>query len=405
MNNLDFKTVNLLLLISFMAVSFTVYGQSDYGHDRIVGENHISSVSSVLSKMDNITGWALQDNGSWLSSKNRIPLSDENNLAPNNEKEDLGQLNVISLELRRVMIGDEQYMALIHKYRDGEYEFPILQEGWKAYNSYEFYVFRGEKLKEIIPDNFKWNTAWGVNLNVYARGTIKDYTEGERLGEDAIKRAVLMIQKGEVISNYNLVMGVAAVKNGEDESFRFRLIKTFKKDYLVSYYTNLETWEININSRFWEVRSNIFYSFIRDAQEYLVDIEEGLVSIEIDSSYQNLYNWGVIRYQMGDYTGAIEYFQKALKINPGTQDFMLYSFKGNAFSKRKMYNDAIADFDKALSLHPNDILDYSNWVRNYFNRGVAKYYLSNMQGACRDWNKALELGFGQAHDYVIEYCE
>lgn len=50
-------------------------------------------------------------------------------------------------------------------------------------------------------------------------------------------------------------------------------------------------------------------------------------------------------------------------------------------------------------------MDYSNWVKNYFNRGVSKFYLEDISGACKDWNKALSLGFGQAHDYIIDYCE
>lgn len=391
-----------VVLILFLS-SLSVVGQKEF--KQVEGEDEFSTVSLVLSKMDNVKGWALQDNGAWFTERNRIPLANENNRKPETQKEKLGQSNIISLELRRVMIDEEQYIALIHKYRDGKYEFPILQEGWTAYNSYEFYVFRGDKLADILPIDFKWNTKWGVNLDTYARGEVIDYKEDQRVGEDAIKRAVLDIQKGQVVNNYNLVFGIRAFKDGEEESFRFHIIKTFKKDFLVDFYTNEQTWELNITRTFWEVRSNVFKSFIRDAQDYLVDIEDGLVLTEYDSSYRNLYNWGVVRYQMGDYTNAIEFFNKAVVENPDTDDFMLYSFRGNAFSKKKMYDDAIGNFDKALSLHPKDIMDYSNWVRNYFNRGVSKYYLNNIDGACKDWNKALELGFGQAHDYVLEYCE
>ena len=101
----------------------------------------------------------------------------------------------------------------------------------------------------------------------------------------------------------------------------------------------------------------------------------------------------------------ISYFNEALKINPDPDDFLIYSFRGNARSKMQKYNDAIDDFDKALDMQPKDIMDYSNWVKNYFNRGVAKYYLDDLNGACKDWNKALELGFGQAHDFIMDYCE
>jgi tetratricopeptide (TPR) repeat protein len=71
----------------------------------------------------------------------------------------------------------------------------------------------------------------------------------------------------------------------------------------------------------------------------------------------------------------------------------------------RFYNDAIGDYDKALDLKPKNMMDYSDWVRNYFNRGVAKYYLQDIAGACKDWEKALELGFGPAHDYITKYCD
>jgi len=393
-----------LFLVLFITPLLIIAQNSEF--ESVVSQDDFSSVSPVLSQMNNIKGWSLQDNGAWYHNIDRIPMSYENKSKPETPRQELGLENIITLELRRVMVGKEQYMALIHKYRDGEYEFPILEEDWTGFNSFEFYVFRGDKLQEILPDDFEYNTKWGVDLDALARGTYRGYShDDDDVVEDEIKKAVLAVEKGEVVNNWNLVWGLNAIKNGEDEVFRFQIVKTFRKEYLVDYYTDVETWEMNITRSFWEVRSNVFKSFIRDAEEYLVDIDEGLVDIYYDSTYQNYYNWGVVRYQMADYQGAIDYFRKAVSVNPDTDDFMLYAFRGNAFSKKGMYQDAIGDFDKALSLQPKEIMDYSNWVKNYFNRGVSKYYLNDLYGACKDWNKALELGFGQAHDYVLEYCE
>jgi tetratricopeptide (TPR) repeat protein len=404
MKNFSFATIKSILVSLFFLVSATIVpAQEEYSH--LEDEIDFSTVSPPLSKLDRVKGWALQDNGAWMSEINRIPLSFENKTKPRTPKEKLGQSNIIEIQLRRVMVGKDQYIAFIHFYNDGEYEFPILQEDWTGFKSFDFYIFRGEKLSEILPDDFEYNTQWGVNLDAFARGTIRNYVEDDGIVEDEIKKAVIAVEKGEIVNNWNLVWGIHAIKNGEDEVFRFNIVKTFRKDYLVDYYTNNETWELNISRSFWELRANTFKSFIRDAQEYLVDIDEGLVPIAYDSSYQNYYNWGVVRYQMGDYTNAIRYFKKAVAQNPETDDFMIYSFRGNAYSKKEMYNDAISDFDRALSLQPKDLMDYSNWVRNYFNRGVSKFYLDDLDGACKDWNKALELGFGQAHDYVMEYCD
>lgn len=406
MNNFGFTTIRNWWLIILIITPILINAQDNY--TRLDEQDDFSSVSAILSQMDHIKGWSLQNNGAWFSNINRIPLSFENKNKPETPRQELGQSNIISLELRRVMVGKEQYIALIRKYKDGKYEFPVLEEDWTAYNSFEFYVFKGEKLEQILPEHFEYNTKWGVNLDVLVRGTYENYNDIEDLDgfvEDEIKKAVLSVEKGEIINNWNLVWGLHAIKNGEDEVFRFHMVKTFRKDYLVDYYTNTQTWEMNITRAFWEVRGNVFKSFIRNAEEYLVDIDEGLISLAYDSSYQNYYNWGIVRYQMGDYSNAIRYFKKAVAVNPNTDDFMLYAFRGNAFSKKQMYNDAIGDFDKALSLQPKNIMDYSNWVKNYFNRGVSKFYLQDINGACKDWNKALELGFGQAHDYVLEYCE
>ncbi|NOY51785.1 MAG: tetratricopeptide repeat protein [Chlorobi bacterium] len=404
MKNFSFAAIKpILVSLCFLVIATIVPAQEEYTH--LEDEIDFSTVSPPLSRLDRVKGWALQDNGAWMSEINRIPLSFENKTKPRTPKEKLGQSNIIELQLRRVMVGKDQYIAFIHFYKDGRYEFPILQEDWTGFKSFDFYIFKGEKLAEILPDDFEYNTQWGVNLDAFARGTIRNYVEDDGIVEDEIKKAVIAVEKGEIVNNWNLVWGIHAIKNGEDEVFRFNIVKTFRKEYLVDYYTNNETWELNISRSFWELRANTFKSFIRDAQEYLVDIDEGLVPISRDSSYQNYYNWGVVRYQMGDYTNAIRYFKKAVDQNPETDDFMIYSFRGNAFSKKEMYNDAISDFDKALSLQPKDLMDYSNWVRNYFNRGVSKFYLDDLNGACKDWNKALELGFGQAHDYVMEYCE
>jgi len=402
MNNFDLATLRNLLLALLISTPFLTNAQEDFHN---AGEV-FSSVSPVLSYMDNITGWSKQNNGSWLSDKNRISLHDEIVSKPKLPHEKLGRKNIISLELRRVMIDDDQYMALIYKYRDGEYEFPYFSEGWTAYNSYKFYVFKGQKLYDILPEDFEWNTMWGVNLDVFAMGTVKDYNEEDEYSvEDHVKSSVMDVLKGEIFNNYNIVIGIYALKNDDGEFIRFQLVETFRKDYLVEFYTNVDTWERANYRELWEVGANVFKSFIHDAEDYLVAIDEGLRPVDEDPSYKNLYNWGVVRYQMGDYKNSIEYFKDALKAWPDADDFMLYAFRGNAYSKREQYTEAISDFDKALSLEPKDIMNYSNWVRNYFNRGVSKYYLNDINGACKDWNKALELGFGQAHDYVLEYCE
>lgn len=380
-----------------------VVGQNDCDGENRAELVNFSSLSPVQSEINDMRGWAKQDNGSWLSTKNRIPFPDDKTNQSTGGERKLGQDNIITLQLRKVMIENRQYNVLVKKYYDGEYEFPILKEEWRGFKSLDFYVFPSQKLEQILPDEIPWNTQYAVNLNVFVRGTIKDYET--KVENDEIVKAIQSVERSEVVNDWNIIFAVFPIKNGDQEVVRFKLIKSFKQPYLASFYTAPSNWEKNFDMTFYETNFFRFKSFIRDAQEYVLDVSQDIDDLSAEGIYENYYNWGVLKYQMGDWPSAIDYFNKALEVNPEPDDFLIFSFRGNARSKMRYYNDAIDDFDKALDMQPTDIMDYSNWVRNYFNRGVAKYYMDDLGGACKDWNKALELGFGPAHDYLMDYCE
>jgi len=392
--------VILLILFSTYNQAFSQANCENNDNTDLV---NFSSLSPVQSEITDLRGWAKQDNGSWLSARNRIPFTDEKTNKSNSGERKLGQDNMISIQLRKVLIGNKQYNVLVKKYYDGEYEFPVLHEDWVGFKSLDFYVFPSSKLEEILPEEIPFNEQYAVNLNVFARGTIKDYENKHE--DDEIMQAIQKVERVEVVNDWNIIFAVFPIKNGDDEVVRFKLIQSFNKKFLASYYTAPSNWENNFEVTFYETNFFRFKSFIRDAQEYVLDVTEDVNNLTPKSAYENNYNWGILKYQMGDWPSAIDYFNKALLDNPDTQDFLIYSFRGNARSKMQYYGDAISDFDRALDIQPTDVMDYSNWVKNYFNRGVAKYYLDDITGACKDWNKALELGFGQAHDFIIDYCE
>ncbi len=133
-------------------------------------EVSFSTISKVQSYLEDAEGWALQDNGKWASARNRIPHSDyktNNNPSPRRK---LGKENFNILELRKVLIFDIQYNVLLIKYSDGDYEFPILQEGWKPFESLEYFVFEAESLSNVLPKDVPFNKAYAVNLKVFCQG-------------------------------------------------------------------------------------------------------------------------------------------------------------------------------------------------------------------------------------------
>lgn len=63
---------------------------------------------------------------------------------------------------------------------------------------------------------------------------------------------------------------------------------------------------------------------------------------------------------------------------------MAYNGRGSAKDDLKDYEGAIADYDKALELDPQD-------TGAYFARGNAKYNLKDYAGAITDYDKAIKL--------------
>jgi tetratricopeptide (TPR) repeat protein len=392
-----------LLVGMFCFSGYQASSQTDLGKQVDVELVNFSSLSPVQSELNQLTGWSKQNNGRWRSAANRVPFIDERTNKGTGSERKLGQDNIIALQIRKVMIGNEQYNVLIKKYHDGDYEFPVLGEGWRGYKSLDFYVFKSKKLEDLLPVEIPFNKAYAVDLNLYTRGTVKNFEQ--KIEDDEIIKAIQSVERGETVNDWNLVFAVFPIKNGEEEVVRFKLIRSFRKKYLVSYYAAPENWVKNFDMTFYETKLFRFKSLIRDAQEFVLPVTNPDNPLTENDAYTNNFNWGILKYQMGDFPAAIEFFDTALEENPDTPDFLIYSFRGNARSKMRLYDDAIDDFDKALDFQPDDVMDYSNWVKNYFNRGVAKYYMQDMAGACKDWNKALEFGFGPAHDYLLNYCQ
>ena len=59
---------------------------------------------------------------------------------------------------------------------------------------------------------------------------------------------------------------------------------------------------------------------------------------------------------------------------------------------------AINDLNKAIDIDPE-------YKVAYYNRGVTKYELKDLKGACEDWKKAAELGDEDAAELLKEHCE
>jgi hypothetical protein len=69
----------------------------------------------------------------------------------------------------------------------------------------------------------------------------------------------------------------------------------------------------------------------------------------------------------------------------------VYYNRGTELGKLKRYDEAVADFSKAIAIHPFDFV--------YGNRATAYYLLGNYQQALRDYDSAIALDPGNANSY------
>ncbi len=91
---------------------------------------------------------------------------------------------------------------------------------------------------------------------------------------------------------------------------------------------------------------------------------------------------GNAKHQLEDFQGAILDYDKAIEIKPFYPD--AYSYRGMAYHQLNQYDKAIEDYNKALEL------DASN-EGVYINRGIVKISKKEVDAAIEDYNKALEI--------------
>ncbi|MBM2814293.1 MAG: hypothetical protein HW421_1055 [Ignavibacteria bacterium] len=112
--------------------------------------------------------------------------------------------------------------------------------------------------------------------------------------------------------------------------------------------------------------------------------------------YQVYNNKAISNYYLGNSIEAIQDLTMALKNASVNQSKLIY--RNRAYIKAMLgdYTGVIKDFD---------LMDEKDWDIILFQKGIAKYKLGKIKGACKDWSKAGELGYNQAYEYIKKYCQ
>jgi tetratricopeptide (TPR) repeat protein len=101
------------------------------------------------------------------------------------------------------------------------------------------------------------------------------------------------------------------------------------------------------------------------------------------------YNEGVKLLESGNIQGAINKFTEAINLKPDLSK--AYYNRGVAKSQAGLYDEAIADLDKALSYETSGFY--------YYTRGKAKHEKGDLEGALEDYNAAINFDKNLAEAY------
>ncbi|MCE7990544.1 MAG: tetratricopeptide repeat protein [Roseivirga sp.] len=106
-------------------------------------------------------------------------------------------------------------------------------------------------------------------------------------------------------------------------------------------------------------------------------------------------------YQKGSrFDDAIAEYTKAIEYSPEDSEFRYFYFfsRGSSYVKKHKNEEALADFTEALKLRPES-------TSALVNRGFCYYNLKDNTKSCQDWRKASELGSKQVNQYLSQYCK
>lgn len=163
---------------TYLLAILLILNSVTFGQDRT--NKSLPKINSLIKgQLSKATGWTLNPEGQWISRQNRIPVFLENEFKSliDYERDGLGIDNFMSYQLRDMQIGDKTFSILIKKYKDGEFKYPSIKEGWFNYTRLVYYVFEPtelEKLKNVKNDSINFITLkilytnagdWGVSFN------------------------------------------------------------------------------------------------------------------------------------------------------------------------------------------------------------------------------------------------
>ena len=111
---------------------------------------------------------------------------------------------------------------------------------------------------------------------------------------------------------------------------------------------------------------------------------------------ENYFQRANFRVALDKYKEALADYDRAIELNP--DDAVAYSNRGIAKSELGQYEAAFTDYDAAIRLNPDS-------AEAYYNRGNAKAVLDQREAAQQDFTTARDLVRGAGNDSLVALAE
>jgi len=234
----------------------------------------------------------------------------------------------------------------------------------------ENYIEALEITNQILSKNKKNYKAIALKANIYE--ITKNYASAVKYYEKAVKLNSTNLETQAKLAN------------------AYYLNKDYKK--------SSETYNFLISKNAKELN---YYLQRAKSNFELKNYELALDDIKLYTTY--FYNDFEAQYLYSQILFDNEQFLESVKIlnsliEKNTTNSQYYLARGNAFLNANSYQLAINDYGIALDLAPS-------LTQIYFNLGLAKKGIGDMEGACNEWNKAIQNGDYKANNYIIENCK
>lgn len=209
-----------------------------------------------------------------------------------------------------------------------------------------------------------------------------------------VLKCKILNRMSDFASEIELWTYIISIDANNDEAYRYRgsaYNMSKKYDEAINDLSKAISLKHNDIASYFD--RGLCYAQLKKFDLALADINKG---VEIDSTqafvaYNNIAYF--IKFEQEDWDGAIEYFSKAIELEPK----FAYGYSNRAYAKYKkgLIKEAFKDIRKSLELDPSNSYAYKNYALFYIKE-------NNIKDACTQLNKAKQLGYSVIYDSEVD---